>query len=146
MTDDGDPLGDPTGLPTATAPEALSTVPPQRATVVAASGLCLDDVSNWSAEGNPVKVWPCNGTEAQSWLFSADTTVRVHDMCLRPVAEPLVAGTQVAIYTCTASAYERWLAGPGETLVNAASALCLFDPSGGNVTNRVSVQLCNGSG
>jgi Ricin-type beta-trefoil lectin domain len=122
----------------------LRTVPPQIATVVAASGLCLDDVSNRSKEGNPIKVWACNGTKAQAWTFGSDTTVRVHGMCLRPGLGQPGPGTPVAIYTCTGSPYEQWLSGPGGALVNAASGLCLFDPTG-TVTDRVSVEVCDGA-
>ena len=123
----------------------LWSISPQVAIVVAASGLCLDDDSDGDADGNPVKVWECNVTDAQAWTFEADGTIRSHDKCVRPVPGQPIPGALLAIYTCDGSPVDQWVSGRGGTLVNASSRLCLFDPSGGAVTNQVSVEVCDGA-
>ena len=84
-----------------------------------------DDVESWwspyhdhpvlaryrAVEGNPIKIWPCNGSAAQAWTYGADQTIRTKGMCMRP------GGVEVAI---------RWpIAAFGD---NLAAAVASFRP------------------
>ena len=40
-------------------------------------GLCLDDRSASTANGNPIQVYTCNGTTAQQWTVAAGNTLQV---------------------------------------------------------------------
>jgi beta-glucosidase len=136
------PPATPSGAPAPT--PTLALFPARTSTVVATSGLCLDDGNNRTTEGNPVKVFSCNGTTAQVWTFGADATIRVHNMCLHPEPASPSPGALLATYTCGANAFETWRPGPAGSIVNVGSQLCLTDPTGTGTTDRVSLRACDG--
>jgi Ricin-type beta-trefoil lectin domain len=68
-------------------------------------GLCLDDRSASTANFNPVQVYTCNGTNAQSWTVnSAGSTLQVLGKCLDVNAAGTANGTTVDLYDCNDTA------------------------------------------
>ena len=46
------------------------------------TGLCVDDASSSTTPGNPVQIYGCNGSDAQSWTIGTDGTIRTLGLCL----------------------------------------------------------------
>jgi len=122
---------------------AASAAPPSYAGTVAApptprtgpvvsgvsSSLCLDDSQSSTTDGNPVQIYTCNSTDAQSWTVAADGTVRTLGKCLDAWQSGTTNGTKIDLYTCNGTGAQQWTAGSNGTLVNPESSLCLDDPS-----------------
>jgi hypothetical protein len=108
--------------------------------------MCVDNVSNRSSEGNPIKAWPCNGSEAQIWTFGTDATLRARDMCLRPGVGTPDPGTRVELRSCDGSPFQDWHFRSDGALVNTASGLCLRDSTNDQTAtdNRLTVETCTG--
>jgi hypothetical protein len=104
----------------------LLPITPRTAHIIGYAGLCVDDDSNWNTLGNKIKIWECNGTEAQTWLFGSDGTVRVHDMCMR--ASGSAPGALVQLWTCDGTQLQKWQLDSDGELVNRAAGLCLTVP------------------
>ncbi|WP_441249521.1 ricin-type beta-trefoil lectin domain protein [Kitasatospora sp. McL0602] len=116
-------------------------------------GRCLDDYHSQPADGNPVVLYGCNGTDAQSWTAAIDGTLRVFGKCLAPVGDQPAVSTPIVLTTCAdnpagdgAAATQQWRPGPAHALVDVASGLCLDDP-GSSTTQGIQLQLytCNGT-
>ena len=101
-------------------------------------GLCVDDKSDSTANGNPVVMWTCDGHAAQQWTVKTDGTVRLAGKCLDIPSSGTASGTMVDLHSCgSGSAGQQWrisAGGGGAQLENPASGLCLADP--GDVTSN----------
>ncbi|SDT68960.1 Glycosyl hydrolase family 12 [Streptomyces sp. TLI_053] len=119
-----------TGLPTGT---VSSGIP----------GRCLDDFRSATTDGNPVVLWGCNGTDAQTWTFANDGTLQVLGKCLQPTGTS--SGSPIVVGSC-AEAAAKWRPGASHSLVNIGTGLCLDDP-GSSADWGVQMQLhpCNGT-
>ncbi|MEU9042544.1 MULTISPECIES: ricin-type beta-trefoil lectin domain protein [unclassified Kitasatospora] len=106
-------------------------------------GRCLDDFRAATTDGNPVVLWGCNGTNAQSWTFANDGTLQVLGKCLEPTGT--TSGSLIVLGSCTDAA-AKWRPGASHSLVNIGTGLCLDDP-GASTTWGVQLQLytCNGT-
>ncbi|MGC0313247.1 ricin-type beta-trefoil lectin domain protein [Kitasatospora acidiphila] len=115
-------------------------------TVSGGGTLCLDDFHSSGADGNPVDIYGCNGTNAQSWTIGSDGTVRVLGKCLDVVGGGTTNGTKVDISTCNGSGTQVWKTATNGSLVNQQSGLCLDDPAS-TTTQGTQVQIygCNGT-
>jgi predicted alpha-1,2-mannosidase len=120
---------------------------PQAGPVTSGVGanICLDDKGSSTTPGNPVQIWGCDGTDAQSWTIGTDGTVRTLGLCLDVFGAGTTSGTLVDLYTCNGGANQQWTPGANGSLVNPTSGLCLDDP-GGNTANGTQLEIwtCNG--
>jgi predicted alpha-1,2-mannosidase len=127
-----------------------SVLPPSPRTGPVLSGvssaLCLDDSQSSTTDGNPVDIWDCNGTDAQSWTISPDGTIRVLGECLDVTQSGTTNGTLIDLYGCNGTGAQQWTEGSSGSLVNPESGLCLDDPSA-TTTEGTQLQLytCNGT-
>jgi len=137
---------------------AASAAPPSYAGTVAApptprtgpvvsgvsSSLCLDDSQSSTTDGNPVQIYTCNNTDAQSWTVATDGTVRTLGKCLDVWQSGTTNGTKIDLYTCNGTGAQQWTAESNGSLVNPQSGLCLDDPSA-STTAGTQLQLygCN---
>jgi predicted alpha-1,2-mannosidase len=137
---------------------AASAAPPSYAGTVAAppsprtgpiasgvsSSLCLDDSQSSTTDGNPVQIYTCNSTDAQSWTVATDGTVRTLGKCLDVWQSGTTNGTKIDLYTCNGTGAQQWTAESNGSLVNPESSLCLDDPSA-STTQGTQLQLygCN---
>jgi hypothetical protein len=121
-----------------------STTPPSGATgpITGYEGLCLDDRAASTAEYNPVQVYTCNGTTAQSWTVAAGNTLQVLGMCLDVDAGGTTNGTPVDLYTCNGTAAQVWVPQSSGELINPQSGDCLDDTNWGGSGTQLQIWTC----
>ena len=108
---------------------------------------CVDDYRSGTADGNPIDLYTCNGTNAQNWWLEPDGTVRNNaggaTKCLDDTGYGW-QGTAQELYDCAGSSNQAWTydASTGH-LVNQYNGLCLDDP-GWVTTNgtRLDIYKC----
>jgi hypothetical protein len=134
-----DLTGSPTGTPV-TPPSPLLPPPAADLTgrITNVAGVCLSAVT---AGSDRVRLWDCDGTDAEVWTLAADGTLRTLGLCARPSAGI------VRLLSCDGSAAQQWRVGPVRSLVNIASAYCLGDPLvGANKGTQERIAPCDQSG
>ncbi|MFI6514547.1 RICIN domain-containing protein [Spirillospora sp. NPDC050679] len=113
---------------------------------------CLDVAGASKAEGARVRLWRCNGTDAQKWRrFAAGTFVNAASgKCLDVIGDAgfaFDAKTEQA--TCDGTPNQTWQSVAGSGLRNGASRnvpVCLDIPAGLLISgNAVQVHACNAS-
>jgi hypothetical protein len=141
------------GLGVTWAGSALAAAPVTAAVTPAATttgaitgyrGLCLDSRSASSADGNPIQVYTCNGTAAQSWTVNG-STLQVLGKCLDVTAAGTANGTLVDLYTCNGTAAQVWQAQSNGELLNPNSGKCLDDTGFGGSGTQVQIWACAAS-
>ena len=125
------------GLAAAHRAQAATTGP-----VTAYQGLCLDDRSASTALFNPVQVYTCNGTNAQSWTVASGNTLQVLGMCLDVAGAGTANGTKVDLYTCNGTGAQVWVPQSNGELVNPNSGKCLDDTGFGGSGTQVQIWAC----
>ncbi|ACU70251.1 Ricin B lectin [Catenulispora acidiphila DSM 44928] len=106
-------------------------------------GLCLDDRSASTANFNPVQVYTCNGSSAQSWTVgSAGNTLQVLGKCLDVNAAGTANGTAVDLYDCNGSGAQVWVPQSNGELLNPNSGKCLDDTGFGGSGTQVQIWAC----
>jgi chitinase len=105
-------------------------------------GLCLDDRSASTADFNPIQVYTCNGTNAQSWTVNSNGSLTVLGDCLDVNAAGTANGTTVDLYPCNGTAAQSWTHESNGELVNANSGKCLDDTGFGGAGTQVQIWAC----
>jgi chitinase len=106
-------------------------------------GLCLDDRSASTANYNPIQVYTCNGTAAQSWTVDSTTsTLMVLGKCLDVNAGGTANGTVVDLYDCNGTGAQAWVPQSNGELVNPQSGKCLDDTGYGGSGTQVQIWAC----
>jgi chitinase len=118
--------------------------PPTGATgpITGYEGLCLDDRSASTALFNPIQVYTCNGTSAQSWTVESNNTLEVLGLCLDVNAAGTANGTLVDLYTCNGTAAQVWQHQSNGELINPNSGKCLDDTGFGGSGTQVQIWAC----
>jgi hypothetical protein len=108
------------------------------------SSLCVDDRHSGTTPGNPVQVYTCDASDAQSWTLGANGTVSALGLCLDVAQSGTTSGTPIDLYTCNGSGAQQWRIKTGGALENPESGLCLDDPDS-TTTPGTQLQLdtCN---
>jgi serine protease len=91
-------------------------------------GVCLDDHSALTTNGNKIDIWSCNGTGAQKWMVGNHGTLEVLGGCLAD-KHYTGAGTKLVFWSCIGHRNEQWKHRANGEYVLAANGLCLTDPS-----------------
>ncbi len=91
------------------------------------SNLCLDVRGASSADGTPVQIYTCNGTNAQSWTVNSNGTLNVLGKCLDVTGAGTANGTLVQLYTCNGTGAQQWQPQSNGELLNSNSGKCLDD-------------------
>ena len=105
-------------------------------------GLCLDDRSASSANFNPIQVFTCNGSTAQSWTVTSSNTLQVLGKCLDVNAAGTANGTTVDLYDCNGTAAQTWVPQSNGTLLNPNSGKCLDDTGFGGSGTQAQIWTC----
>jgi hypothetical protein len=105
-------------------------------------GLCLDDRSAATTNGNPIQVYTCNGSTAQQWTVAAGNTLQVLGMCLDVAAAGTANGTLVNLYTCNGTVAQVWQPQSNGELINPNSGKCLDDTGFGGAGTQVQIWAC----
>jgi hypothetical protein len=108
------------------------------------SSMCVDDSSSSTTPGNPVQIWTCNGSDAQSWTIAPNGTISTLGLCLDVSDSGTSNGTAIDLYTCNGTGAQQWTTGADGALENPESGKCLDDP-GSSTTMGTQLQLytCN---
>ena len=105
-------------------------------------GLCLDDRSASTADSNPIQVYTCNGTGAQTWSVESDGTLQVLGKCLDVTGAGTANGTLVQLYTCNGTAAQQWSSQSNGELINSNSGKCLDDTGYGGSGTQAQIWAC----
>ena len=105
-------------------------------------GLCLDDRAASTANGNPIQVYTCNGTNAQQWTAGSGNTLQVLGMCLDVAGAGTANGTKVDLYTCNGTVAQVWQHQSNGEYVNPNSGKCLDDTGFGGSGTQVQIWAC----
>ncbi|RKT02186.1 intein/RHS repeat-associated protein [Streptomyces sp. 3211.6] len=110
------------------------------ASVIGASGKCIDVENAGTADGTPVQIWPCNDTKAQQWRLTGNT-VRALDKCLT------ASGTKLVLATCDGSDKQKFVYRAGDkSLNNPATNQCVDVPNYANDGSDLQLWSCNTTG
>jgi hypothetical protein len=92
------------------------------------SNLCLDDRSASTANGNPIQIYTCNGTNAQQvTVVEAGSTLHILGKCVDIVSGGTADGTLVDLYDCNNTGAQVWEPQSNGELYNPQSNKCLDD-------------------
>ncbi|MFG1882326.1 ThuA domain-containing protein [Micromonospora sp. NPDC049102] len=110
------------------------------------AGKCLDVRSGATADGTQIQIYTCNGSTAQTWTVTPNSTVKALGKCLDVSGSATADGTKIQLWTCNGTGAQNWAAQSGGSLRNAATSKCL-DVSGNNSADSTIVHLwtCNGA-
>ncbi len=121
-----------------------TTPPPTGSTgpITGYEGLCLDDRSASTADFNPIQVYTCNGTNAQSWTVESNGSLEVLGGCLDVAGAGTANGTLVDYYPCNGTGAQSWVHESNGELVNTNSGKCLDDTGFGGSGTQVQIWAC----
>ncbi|MET8838110.1 lectin [Micromonospora sp. NPDC004540] len=110
------------------------------------AGKCLDVRGGATADGTQVQLYTCNGSAAQTWTVTPNSTVRALGKCLDVSGGGSADGTKIQLWTCNGTGAQNWSAQADGTLRNPQSGKCL-DVAGNNSADSTPVQLwsCTGA-
>ncbi|MGH6657674.1 MAG: ricin-type beta-trefoil lectin domain protein, partial [Actinocrinis sp.] len=108
-------------------------------------GLCLDDRSASTANLNPVQVYTCNGTSAQSWTLTSTGQLQTLGKCLDVNAAGTANGTTVDLYDCNGTAAQTWQHQSNGEYLNPNSGKCLDDTGFGGSGTQAQIWSCGGT-
>ncbi|MEV1332671.1 ThuA domain-containing protein [Micromonospora costi] len=110
------------------------------------AGKCLDVRNSGTADGTQIQLYTCNGSAAQTWSVTANSTVRALGKCLDVSGGGSADGTKIQLWTCNGTGAQNWSAQADGTVRNPQSGKCL-DVSGNNSADGTAVHLwtCTGA-
>jgi hypothetical protein len=123
---------------------AIGNASPPPGPITGYDGLCLDDSQASTADYNPIQVYTCNSTSAQTWTVESNNTLEVLGMCMDVNGGDTTNGTVVDLYTCNGTGAQTWVPQPNGSLVNPQSGKCLEDNGSGGSGTQVIIYDCNG--
>ncbi|MDG4805608.1 PQQ-dependent sugar dehydrogenase [Micromonospora sp. WMMD1120] len=103
-------------------------------------GKCLDVRNAATADGTQIQIYTCNGSAAQTWAVTPNSTIKSLGKCLDVSGAGTADGTKIQLWTCNGTAAQNWTAQADGTLRSAASGKCL-DVSGNNSADSTVVHL-----
>ncbi|MFD0785701.1 glycosyl hydrolase family 18 protein [Micromonospora azadirachtae] len=108
-------------------------------------GKCVDVAAAGTANGTPIQLYTCNGTNAQRWTVGSDGTLRALGKCADVTSAGTANGTKIQLWDCNGSGAQVWQAQSNGTLRNPASNKCLdaTDNSSADGT-RLQIWECTG--
>jgi glucoamylase len=110
-------------------------------------GKCIDDAGASTTNSTAIRLWTCNGTNAQSWTWNTgDGTLHVLGKCMDVTGGGTVNGTQIQLWDCNGKGAQEWRWRTQKQLVNPQSGRCL-DATGGATADGTRLQIfdCNES-
>jgi type 1 glutamine amidotransferase len=108
--------------------------------VVGLAGKCLDVAGGATADGTKVQLYTCNGTAAQTWTVTPNSTIRALGKCLDVAGGGTANGTRTQLWTCNGSGAQVWAAQSNGTVRNPQSGRCL-DVSNNSSANGQQIHI-----
>ncbi|RKG60147.1 hypothetical protein D7V80_36145 [Corallococcus sp. CA054B] len=93
--------------------------------IVGLNGKCIDVASANTADGTPIQLWDCNGTNAQKWTFHSDGTLRAFGKCLDVTWSSPTNGTPLQLWYCNGTNAQKFAFNDAGNLVNPLGNLCV---------------------
>ncbi|MEU8012529.1 PQQ-dependent sugar dehydrogenase [Micromonospora parva] len=103
-------------------------------------GKCLDVRNAATADGTQIQIYTCNGSAAQTWAVTPNSTIKSLGKCLDVSGAGTADGTKIQLWTCNGTAAQNWAAQADGTLRNPSSGKCL-DVSGNSSADSTVVHL-----
>ncbi len=116
--------------------------PPGSGPVTGYQGMCLDVRAANSADGTPVQVYTCNGTNAQTWTLTSSNQLQALGKCLDVSGAGTANGTKVQLWTCNGTGAQVWQHQSNNEYINPNSGKCLDDSGFGGVGTQVQIWAC----
>ncbi|RUL90786.1 ThuA domain-containing protein [Verrucosispora sp. FIM060022] len=88
-------------------------------------GKCLDVRNGSSADGTQIQILTCNGSAAQTWTVTPNSTIRALGKCLDVNGGASADGTKIQLWTCNGGGAQNWSAQSNGTLRNPQTGKCL---------------------
>lgn len=126
------------------------TVPPPSTIgtrlVSAWNSKCVDVPAANFADGVPLQVWSCNGTNAQAWTLTGGTVRTQNNKCMDVAWGATTDGAVVQIATCSGNAAQQFTLNAAGDLVNPQANKCV-DIKDWNPNDGAKLQLwdCGGT-
>jgi chitinase len=112
-----------------------------------ASGRCVDVAAASSANGTAIQLYDCNGTAAQTWTISTDSTIRALGKCMDIASGSVANGALVQLWDCNGSGAQVWQPQANGNLRNPQSGKCLDAKDLGTANGtRLQIWTCAASG
>jgi hypothetical protein len=89
------------------------------------AGKCLDVAGGNSADRTKIQLYTCNGTAAQTWTVTPNSTIKALGKCLDVADAGTGNGNKVQLYTCNNHEAQVWSAQADGTIRNPRSGRCL---------------------
>ncbi|HET6532672.1 MAG TPA: ThuA domain-containing protein [Actinoplanes sp.] len=93
--------------------------------IVGLANKCLDVNNAGTADGTKVQLWTCNGSAAQRWTVTPNSTIKALGKCLDVSGGGSANGTRVQLWTCNGTGAQNWSAQANGTVRNPQSGKCL---------------------
>jgi hypothetical protein len=108
-------------------------------------GKCVDVAGANSANGTPVQLYDCNGTNAQNWTVgNSDNSIQALGKCMDVTAAGTANGTKIQLYDCNGTNAQKWTVSGG-ALVNTGSGKCLDATNWSSANgNQLQIWSCTG--
>jgi Ricin-type beta-trefoil lectin domain/Glycosyl hydrolases family 16 len=107
-------------------------------------GLCVDVRAANSANGTPVQVYTCNGTNAQQWtVVEAGSTLQALGKCMDITGGGTANGTLVQLYGCNDTGAQVFIPQSNGELYNPQSGKCLDDTGYGGSGTQLEIWTCD---
>ncbi|MCA1221629.1 family 16 glycosylhydrolase [Streptomyces sp. 8L] len=124
-----------------------NTTPPAGThTITGIGGKCMDVASASNANGTPVQLYDCNGSNAQAWTVGSDGTLKALGKCLDATGNGTADGTQLQLWDCTGGANQKFTPNAAHDITNPQANKCV-DATGQSSANGTRLQLwtCTGT-
>ena len=105
--------------------ELGGTPPGGTGPIVGLANKCLDVAGAGTADGTKIQLYTCNGTGAQTWTVTPNSTIKALGKCLDVAGGGTANGTKAQLWTCNGTGAQNWSAQPDQTLRNPQSGRCL---------------------
>lgn len=120
---------------------------------VASGEFCIDDKDFGAADGNPIILNSCNGSDAQRWQWDGSGSIKqaaLLNKCLSVPDPASVAAQSLVLGTCSGSAGQGFTMAPHSDgkvqIVQNSSGLCIDIQGGAQVAGaRLITAPCNGA-
>jgi hypothetical protein len=109
-------------------------------------GKCVDVAGANPANGTPVQLYDCNGTNAQNWTVgNSDSSIQALGKCMDVTAASTANGAKVQLYDCNGTNAQKWTASNGQ-LINTGSGKCLDATNWSSANgNQLQIWSCTGA-
>ncbi|MGH3158186.1 MAG: glycoside hydrolase family 76 protein [Streptosporangiaceae bacterium] len=105
--------------------------------------LCMDDRGSGTTAGNPIQIYTCNSTEAQSWTVGSGGTLQVMGGCAAVTDGGTGNGTLIEWEPCNGGAAQVWKPQADGALRNPHSGRCLDDPDSTTSGTQLQIYTCS---